>query len=64
VRGARSAGALTCVAVAFAYYVLLSLAEFLAEDTAVPPVIALWLPNVVFVAVAIPLLRSANRGEG
>lgn len=64
VRGARSAGALICVAVAFAYYVLLSLAEFLAEDTAVPPVIALWLPNVVFVAVAIPLLRRANRGEG
>lgn len=64
VRGARSAGALTCVAVAFAYYVLLSLAEFLAEDTAVPPVVALWLPNVVFVGVAIPLLRRANRGEG
>jgi lipopolysaccharide export system permease protein len=64
VRGARSAGALICVAVAFAYYVLLSLAEFLAEDTAVPPAVALWLPNVVFVAVAIPLLRRANRGEG
>jgi len=40
------------------------LAEFLAEDTGVPPAIALWLPNVVFVAVAIPLLRRANRGEG
>jgi lipopolysaccharide export system permease protein len=64
VRGARSAGALTCVAVAFTYYVLLSLAEFLAEDTAIPPVIALWLPNVIFVAAAIPLLRRASRGEG
>jgi lipopolysaccharide export system permease protein len=64
VRGARSAGALICVAVAFAYYVLLSLAEFLAKDTAVPPAVALWLPNVVFLAVAIPLLNRARRGEG
>ena len=63
VRGARSAGALTCVALAFAYYALLSLAEFLGEETGVPAVLALWLPNVVFLAVAIPLLNRARRGE-
>lgn len=63
VRGARSAGALVCVALAFAYYTLLSMAEFLGEETAVPPFLALWLPNVVFLAVAIPLLNRARRGE-
>ncbi len=64
VRGARSAGALTCVALAFAYYALLSLAEFLGEQAGVPAAIALWLPNAVFLAVAIPLLSRARRGEG
>jgi lipopolysaccharide export system permease protein len=63
VRGARSAGALVCVALAFAYYALLSTAEFLGEETWVPPFLALWLPNVVFLAVAIPLLHRARRGE-
>jgi lipopolysaccharide export system permease protein len=63
VRGARSAGALVCVALAFAYYALLSMAEFLAEETSVPPFIALWLPNVVFLMVALPLLNRARRGE-
>lgn len=63
VRGARSAGALVCVALAFAYYALLSTAEFLAEETSVPPILALWLPNIVFLTVALPLLNRARRGE-
>jgi lipopolysaccharide export system permease protein len=63
VRGARSAGAMTCVALAFAYYALLSLAEFLGESAGVPAAIALWLPNAAFLAVAIPLLSRARRGE-
>lgn len=63
VRGARSTGALVCVALAFAYYALLSTAEFLAEETSVPPILALWLPNIVFLMVALPLLNRARRGE-
>jgi lipopolysaccharide export LptBFGC system permease protein LptF len=55
VRGARSFGAMLCVALAFAYYMLLSFAEFLGTDAGVPPAAAMWLPNVVFLALAIPL---------
>ncbi len=62
-RGARSWGALLCVTIVFAYYALLSLAEFLVEEEGVPPALALWLPNVVFALGAIPLLRRASRGE-
>jgi lipopolysaccharide export LptBFGC system permease protein LptF len=62
-RGARSWGALICVAIVFVYYALLSLAQFLAESLHVPAALALWLPNVVFGASAVPLLRRASRGE-
>jgi lipopolysaccharide export system permease protein len=63
VRGARSAGTMMCVALAFAYYTLLSLAEFLGEKAGVPPAVALWLPNATFLALAIPLLHRARRGD-
>ena len=59
-RGARSTGAMLCVALAFGYYTLLSLAEFLGGHTSFPPALALWLPNAVFLGVSIPLLRRAR----
>jgi lipopolysaccharide export system permease protein len=62
-RGGRSWGALLCVTIVFAYYALLSVAEFLVEQGGVPPALALWLPNVLFALGAIPLLRRASRGE-
>jgi len=63
VRGARSWGALLCVAIVFLYYALLSLAQFLAASAQVPAWVALWLPNLAFLAIAIPLLRRVQRGE-
>lgn len=63
VRGARSLGAMMCVALAFGYYVLLSLGEFLGEEAGVHPGLALWIPNAAFLAVSIPLLIRARRGE-
>jgi lipopolysaccharide export system permease protein len=62
-RGARSWGTLLCVALVFGYYALLSLAQFLARNAGVPPAPALWLPNLAFALLAIPLLRRARRGE-
>jgi lipopolysaccharide export LptBFGC system permease protein LptF len=63
VRGARAAGAMVCVALVFAYYALLSLAEFLGSKTPVPPSLAMWIPNAVFLLLALPLLWRARRGE-
>lgn len=62
-RGARSWGALACVALAFVYYLLLSFGKILTSE-GLPPSVALWLPNLMFAALAIPLLRRASRGVG
>lgn len=61
-RGARSWGTLLCVAIAFAYYVLLAVGHFLAEESLAPPALALWLPNLVLGTLALGLLRRAARG--
>jgi len=63
VRGARSLGAMLCVALAFGYYVLLSFGEYLGEEAGVHPGLALWIPNAAFLAVSVPLLLRARRGE-
>lgn len=60
-RGARSWGALLCIAVVFAYYALLTLSQFLGGGGVLPPAIALWLPNAVFAALATGLLVRARQ---
>lgn len=61
-RGARSWGTFLCIVLVFAYYVLLSLGQFLGEAGFVPAALSLWLPNAAFAAAAIPLLRRARLG--
>jgi lipopolysaccharide export system permease protein len=62
-RGARSWGVLLCVALVFGYYMLLSSGVYLAEEGALPAVVGIWLPNAIFAAVAVVLLRQARRAE-
>lgn len=62
-KSARSWGALVCVALTFAYYVLLSAAEYLAKAEALPPGPALWLPNALFGALGAVLLWRARSAE-
>jgi lipopolysaccharide export system permease protein len=62
-RRGRSRGALLCVAIAIAYYVALSAAEFVAERALLPAAVALWLPNVALGAVAIVRLARARSAE-
>jgi lipopolysaccharide export system permease protein len=61
--GARSWGVLICVGLVFVYYSLLSFGSFLAEDRSAPASVALWMPNVVFAVLAVPLLLRARRAE-
>jgi len=51
------------VGLVFSYYSLLSLGSFLAEDRAVPASLAMWLPNLAFAVIAVPLLYRARRAE-
>jgi len=61
-RAARSWGVLVCILLVAAYYTLLSFGQFIGETGRVPAWIALWMPNIVFAAASIPLLRRAQRG--
>jgi lipopolysaccharide export system permease protein len=61
-RGARSWGAMLCMGLSFSYYVLISFGESLTTQ-GLPPMIALWMPNVAFAILGVFLYRRANRGE-
>jgi lipopolysaccharide export system permease protein len=61
--GARSWGVLVSVGLVFVYYVLMSFGSFLADEGALPVSVAIWLPNVAFAIIAIPLLYRARRAE-
>ncbi len=60
-RGARSWGAILSGALMAVYYGLLTFSHFMAMEGYVRPGIALWMPNVLFGAAAIFLLRRAGR---
>ncbi|MBW2242677.1 MAG: LptF/LptG family permease [Deltaproteobacteria bacterium] len=62
-RGARSWGVLICVVLVFSYYTLLSAGEYLAQEELAPAAVSLWLPNLVFAAVAAFLLHRARHAE-
>ncbi len=51
-RAARSMGLLLSIGLSFAYYVALSAAAALVSSAGTPPLLAMWLPNLAFLAVA------------
>ena len=59
-RSGKSAGFSTSIGILLAYYVMQSLLRTLAEKGSLPPVIALWLPNLIFLALGWYLLRMAS----
>lgn len=61
-RSGRSGGALLAVVMLFVYYALLSFGEYLNEEDIAPPVLAMWVPNLIFVLAAIPLYWRGQRG--
>jgi len=61
VRAARARGFAISLGMIFAYYVILSFGQALAEQGVVPVVVGLWLPNVVFAATGVYLFVQAAR---
>lgn len=43
------------------YYILFTLGKTLAEDTQIPIVIAMWLPNIIFFLIALYFIRQSSR---
>jgi lipopolysaccharide export system permease protein len=59
-RGGKSGGFTVSIVIILAYYVLMSVVKTFAERGAFPPVIALWIPNLVFLFLGLFLLRMAS----
>jgi lipopolysaccharide export system permease protein len=59
-RSGKSAGFSTSIAILLVYYILLSFLRTLAEKGTLPPVLALWLPNMTFLTLGWLLLRMAS----
>ena len=60
-RSGKSAGFSTSIGVLLAYYVVLSLLRTLAEKGTLPPMLALWIPNLLFLGLGWFLLRMASQ---
>lgn len=59
-RSGKSGGFTISIAIILTYYVLMSVVRTFAERGVVPPVVALWIPNLVFLAVGLYFLRMAS----
>ena len=60
-RAVRSRGFSVSLVVIFLYYLLLTTGETLAQKGGVPPLLALWTPNVVFLLLGMILFVVAAR---
>ncbi len=58
-RSGKTSGYAVSIAVLLSYYIMLSFLRTLAEKGSVMPIIALWLPNLIFLVLALFLLRLA-----
>jgi lipopolysaccharide export system permease protein len=61
VRAVRSRGFSVSLALIFLYYLLLTAGQAMAEKGSLPPMVALWIPNVVFGVLGTVLFTSAAR---
>jgi lipopolysaccharide export system permease protein len=62
-RAVKSRGFTLSIAVIFAYYILLSIGQAMAEQGRVPAAIGLWLPNLVLGAIGALAFRRAGREQ-
>lgn len=59
-RSGKSAGFSVSIGILLTYYLMLSFLRTLAEKGSVPPFIALWLPNMIFLGIGFYLLRMSS----
>lgn len=59
-RSGKSGGFTVSLSIILAYYVMMSVVRTLAEKGAVPPAVALWIPNLIFFAIGGFFLHLAS----
>lgn len=60
-RAAKSGGLVICIGLIVAYWVMYLSAEALAKQGKLPPMVAMWFPNLVFSMAAFFTLRRASK---
>ncbi|NTV48277.1 MAG: LPS export ABC transporter permease LptF [Geobacteraceae bacterium] len=59
-RTGKSGGFTVSIAIILTYYILMSVVRTLADKGVVPPVVALWIPNLIFFVIGCCFLRLAS----
>ncbi len=59
-RSGKSGGFTVSIAIILSYYVMMSVVRTVAERGVIPPVIALWIPDLIFFAMGWYFLRMAS----
>lgn len=57
----RSGGFVLSIAIAFVYYVMLTAGKGLGDENAIPPALAMWLPNMVLGGYCLFTIPRVNR---
>ena len=60
-RNSSSAGFAMSVIIIFIYYALMTMGNAFARGEVLPPMLAVWIPNIVGIIAGIILLRRASR---
>ncbi len=60
-RSGKGAGFTISILILLTYYIMLSFLRTIAEKGAIPPFLALWLPNMLFLILGIILFRLASQ---
>lgn len=60
-RSGAGMGLAMSVLIVFAYYLVMSFSRSFGEGGYLPPIVAAWAPNIIFLVVAGLLVRSADR---
>jgi lipopolysaccharide export system permease protein len=62
-RSGKSSGFSLCIALLLLYYIFLSAGKTLGQKGTVPPMLAMWLPNLVFIGMGIYLFKKTAHEE-
>ncbi len=57
----KSGGFVASIVIAFLYYIMLTAGEGLGDENSIPPLIAMWLPNIILGCYCLVTIPRVNR---
>lgn len=62
-RSGKSSGFSLCIGVLLLYYILLSIGKTFGQKAILPPAVAMWLPNLLFIGIGVYLFKKTAAEE-